>query len=76
MAWHNRLWNVFHRDRLQRDIERELSFHSELSASVRNQRNPSLRRRDPALEQGSPGSSRASSSRAIAPARADAAVTR
>lgn len=27
MAWYNRLLNVFRRDRIQHDIERELSFH-------------------------------------------------
>lgn len=27
MAWYNRLLNVFRRNRIQRDIERELSFH-------------------------------------------------
>lgn len=27
MAWYQRLWNILHRGRLQRDLERELSFH-------------------------------------------------
>src|SRR2546425_355734 len=27
MAWHKRLINVFRRDRLRRDIDRELAFH-------------------------------------------------
>lgn len=27
MAWYDRFWNVFRPDRLQRDLERELSFH-------------------------------------------------
>src|SRR6266542_6575232 len=27
MAWYHRLWNVFRRDHIQRDIGRELSFN-------------------------------------------------
>src|SRR5437016_4515200 len=27
MAWHQRFWDVFRPGRLQRDLERELSFH-------------------------------------------------
>jgi hypothetical protein len=47
----------------------------ELAASMRSRINLPLRRQYPSPEQGFPGSSRASSSRALAPVRGDAAVT-